>query len=46
MRRSSDRSRLAEGANAANEAVTLREERDLIRNRVSQMLTQIDKLNL
>ena len=40
------KARLAEGASAANEALTLREERDLIRNRVSQMLTQIDKLNL
>ena len=40
------KARLAEGANAASEATTLREERELIRNRVSQMLTQIDKLNL
>ena len=40
------KARLAEGANAASEATTLREERELIRTRVSQMLTQIDKLNL
>ena len=40
------KARLAEGASAANEVSTLREERDLIRSRVSQMLTQIDKLNL
>jgi regulator of replication initiation timing len=40
------KSRLDEGASAASEATTLREERELIRSRVSQMLTQIDKLNL
>ena len=40
------KARLAEGASAASEMNTLREERDLIRGRVSQMLTQIDKLNL
>lgn len=40
------KARLAEGANAASEATTLREERELIRTRVSQMLTQIDRLNL
>ena len=40
------KTRLAEGASAANEALTLREERELIRNRVTQMLTQIDELNL
>ena len=40
------KARLAEGASAASEATTLREERELIRTRVSQMLTQIDKLNL
>jgi regulator of replication initiation timing len=40
------KARLSEGANAASEATTLREERELIRSRVSQMLTQIDKLNL
>ena len=40
------KARLSEGASAASEATTLREERELIRSRVSQMLTQIDKLNL
>jgi FtsZ-binding cell division protein ZapB len=40
------KARLADGASAASEATTLREERELIRSRVSQMLTQIDKLNL
>jgi len=40
------KARLSEGANAASEATTLREERELIRSRVAQMLTQIDKLNL
>jgi regulator of replication initiation timing len=40
------KARLSEGANAASEATMLREERELIRSRVSQMLTQIDKLNL
>lgn len=40
------KARLAEGASAASEAISLREERELIRNRVSQMLAQIDKLNL
>lgn len=40
------KARLAEGASAAGEVSTLREERELIRTRVSQMLTQIDKLNL
>ena len=40
------KARLAEGATAASEASTLREERELIRTRVSQMLAQIDKLNL
>jgi regulator of replication initiation timing len=40
------KARLAEGASAASEATTLREEREMIRARVSQMLTQIDKLNL
>ena len=40
------KARLADGATAASEASTLREERELIRTRVSQMLAQIDKLNL
>ena len=40
------KARLADGALAACEATTLREERELIRTRVSQMLTQIVKLNL
>lgn len=38
--------RLAEGATASAEVTTLREERDLIRGRVTQMITQIDKLDL
>ena len=40
------KARLAEGASASAELATLREERDLIRGRVTQMITQIDKLNL
>jgi regulator of replication initiation timing len=40
------KARLADGANAAVELSTLRDERDLIRDRVSQMISQIDKLNL
>ena len=40
------KSRLADGANAVVELSTLRDERDLIRDRVSQMISQIDKLNL
>ena len=40
------KARLAEGATASAELATLREERDLIRGRVTQMITQIDKLNL
>jgi uncharacterized coiled-coil DUF342 family protein len=38
--------RLADGATATAEVVTLREERDTIRQRVSQMVAQIDRLNL
>jgi uncharacterized coiled-coil DUF342 family protein len=40
------RSRIAEGAQASTEVATLREERELVRNRVVQMIAQIDKLNL
>jgi len=40
------KSRLADGATAVAEVSTLRDERDLIRDRVSQMISQIDKLNL
>lgn len=40
------RARLADGANATAEVASLREERDAIRQRVSQMIAQIDKLNL
>ena len=38
--------RLGEAAGATAEAATLREERELIRTRVAQMITHIDKLNL
>jgi len=40
------RARLSESATATAEVTTLREERELIRNRVAQMISQIDKLNL
>ena len=40
------RARLAEAAAAAAELTTLREERDLIRTRVAQMISQIDKISL
>lgn len=40
------KARLAEGATLHTELTTLREERDLIRDRVAQMITQIDKLEL
>ena len=40
------RARLAEAESAGTEAVTLREERDLIRARVDEMLQQIESLNL
>jgi regulator of replication initiation timing len=40
------RTRLADAANASSEIATLREERELVRNRVVQMISQIDKLNL
>jgi regulator of replication initiation timing len=38
--------RLADTAGASAEASTLREERELIRTRVVQMIATIDKLNL
>lgn len=40
------RARLSEAATTSAEVTTLREERELIRQRVVQMITQIDKLNL
>ena len=40
------RVRLHEASTATAEIGTLREERELIRNRVVQMIAQIDKLNL
>ena len=40
------RARLNEAAGASAEISTLREERELIRTRVAQMISQIDKLNL
>ena len=40
------RARLHEASGATAEVATLREERDLIRSRVAQMISQIDKLNL
>lgn len=40
------KARLSEAAGATAEVGTLREERELIRTRVVQMLSQIDKLNL
>ena len=40
------RSRLNEASGASAEVTTLREEREVIRNRVVQMIAQIDKLNL
>jgi regulator of replication initiation timing len=42
----SAKNRLGEAAGAASELATLREERELIRTRVVQMISQIDKLNL
>ena len=39
-------SRLTDAAGASAEATGLREERELIRTRVVQMIAQIDKLNL
>lgn len=40
------RARLGESATVSAEVASLREERDLIRTRVTQMIAQIDKLNL
>ena len=40
------RARLADSAGATAEISNLREERDLIRSRVSQMIATIDKLSL
>jgi peptidoglycan hydrolase CwlO-like protein len=40
------KARLTEVAGASTEAAALREERELIRSRVAQMIAQIDKLNL
>ena len=40
------RARLAAGESAATELSTLREERDLIRSRVGEMLEQLEALNL
>jgi len=40
------KARLTEAATVTADAATLREERDLIRTRVVQMISQIEKLNL
>jgi peptidoglycan hydrolase CwlO-like protein len=40
------KAKLTEVAGATSEAAALREERELIRSRVAQMIAQIDKLNL
>lgn len=40
------RQRLTEASGVSAEVGTLREERELVRNRVVQMIAQIDKLNL
>jgi len=40
------RARLNDAATTSAELDTLREERELIRERVAQMISQIDKLNL
>ena len=40
------KARLADSAGASAEVSTLREEREAIRERVVQMITTIDKLNL
>ncbi len=40
------RARLSEAENVGAEVVVLREERDLIRSRVGEMLQQIEALNL
>jgi len=40
------RARLNDAAGASAEVTTLREEREIIRNRVVEMITRLDKLNL
>jgi regulator of replication initiation timing len=40
------RARLADSAGASAEVTTLREEREVVRNRVVQLIAQIDKLNI
>ena len=40
------RSRLSDAASVSAEVSSLREEREIIRNRVVEMISQIDKLNL
>jgi uncharacterized coiled-coil DUF342 family protein len=40
------RAKIAEASGASAEAAAMREERELVRNRVVQMIAQIDKLNL
>lgn len=40
------RGKIAETSGLSTELSTLREERDVIRARVAQMITEIDKLNL
>ena len=40
------RARLSEASGASAEVSAMREERELVRNRVVQMIAQIDKLNL
>jgi hypothetical protein len=40
------KARLTEVSGASAEVTMLREERELVRNRVVQMIAQIDKLNL
>ena len=40
------KARVADGETASAETLTMREERDLIRARVSEMLHQLDGLNL
>jgi regulator of replication initiation timing len=42
----STRARLAEATGASAEVSVLREEREVVRNRVVQLIAQIDKLNL
>jgi regulator of replication initiation timing len=40
------KARLGEAVSTSAEVATLREERELVRSRVAQMISQIDKLNL